>query len=93
MLALETDSQLQQNILKFSHGINYKYEGQYSNSFDRFYIVTKFQLLKLNAKPIIFRKMPVDHTNCDYSSLCYSTNMVICVEMLEMAKYNIYVMQ
>ena len=32
------------NVLKFGYGINYKYEGTLSYSFDRFYVVTKFIL-------------------------------------------------
>ena len=35
---------LQKNVLKFGYGINYKYEGMLAQSFDRFYIVTKFIL-------------------------------------------------
>ena len=31
------------NVLKFGYGINYKYMGKVSHSFDRFYIVTKFE--------------------------------------------------
>ena len=31
-------------VLKFGYGINYKYMGKVSHSFDRFYIVTKFEL-------------------------------------------------
>ena len=36
--------ELQKNLLKFGYGINYKYEGTISHSFDRFYVVTKFEL-------------------------------------------------
>ena len=36
--------ELQKNILKFGYGINYKYEGMLVQSFDWFYIVTKFML-------------------------------------------------
>ena len=36
--------ELQRNILNFGYGINYKYEGMLSHSFDRFYVVTKFML-------------------------------------------------
>ena len=36
--------ELQKNILKFGYGINYKYEGMLAHSFDRFYVVTKFNL-------------------------------------------------
>ena len=38
---------LPNNILKFGYGINYKYMGKVSHSFDRFYIVTKFELPKV----------------------------------------------
>ena len=37
---------LANNILKLGYGINYKYMGKVSHSFDRFYIVTKFELPK-----------------------------------------------
>ena len=42
-----TDTELQRNVLKFGYGINYKYEGTLSHSFDRFYVVTKFELSKV----------------------------------------------
>ena len=41
------DTELQKNILKFDYGINYKYVGTLSLSFDRFYVVTKFELPKI----------------------------------------------
>ena len=36
--------ELKKNILNFGHGVNYKYEGMLTHSFDRFYVVTKFIL-------------------------------------------------
>ena len=36
--------ELKRNILNFGYGINFKYEGMLSHSFDRFYVVTKFVL-------------------------------------------------
>ena len=39
--------ELQRNILKCGYSINYKYVGTISHSFDRFYVVTKFELLKV----------------------------------------------
>ena len=44
---IEIMPQLKKNILKFGYGINYKYEGMLSHSFDRFYVVTIFELLKV----------------------------------------------
>ena len=38
---------LPNNVLKLGYGINYKYMGKVSHSFDRFYIVTKFELPKV----------------------------------------------
>ena len=35
---------LKRNILNFGYGVNFKYEGMLSHSFDRFYVVTKFEL-------------------------------------------------
>ena len=44
---IEIMPELKKNILKFGHGINCKYEGILSHSFDRFYVVTKFELPKV----------------------------------------------
>ena len=41
------DMELKRNLLKFGYGINYKYEGTLSHSFDRFYVVTKYELPKV----------------------------------------------
>ena len=45
--AMEIDlgnTELPNNILKFGYGFNCKYVGKISHSFDRFYVVTKFEL-------------------------------------------------
>ena len=39
--------ELPNNVLKSGYSINYKYMGKVSHSFDRFYIVTKFKLPKV----------------------------------------------
>ena len=44
---LNIKPELKQNILNFGYGINFKYEGMLSHSFDRFYVVTKFELPKV----------------------------------------------
>ena len=49
---------LPQNILKFGYGINYKYIGKVSHSFDRFYVVTKFELPKV--EDLQFEDIPYD---------------------------------
>ena len=42
-----SDMELKRNVLKFGYGINYKYEGSLSHLFDRFYVVTKYELPRL----------------------------------------------
>ena len=50
------DTELQKKVLKFGFGINYKYVGTLSHSFDRFYVVTKFELPKV--KDLEFTTIP-----------------------------------
>ena len=44
--AVDIMPKLKRNILNFGYGVNFKYKGMLSHSFDRFYIVTKFELPK-----------------------------------------------
>ena len=56
---VEIKLELQKNFLKFGYGINYKYEGMLTHSFDRFYVVTKFILPTLDdlkLSPIRYNK-------------------------------------
>ena len=52
---------MKKNILNFGHGINYKYEGMLTHSFDRFYVVTKFIL------PLIG---DLKFSNLNYDNMC-----------------------
>ena len=45
--AVDIMPELKKSILNFGYGVNFKYEGMLSHSFDRFYIVTKFELPKM----------------------------------------------
>ena len=54
---------LKKNILNFSYGINYKYEGMLAHSFDRFYVITKFMLPSIGD--LKFSKLNYDNT-CTY---------------------------
>ena len=44
--AIDIMPELKQNILNFGYGVNFKYEGMLSHSFDQFYIVTRSELPK-----------------------------------------------
>ena len=39
--------ELKCNVLRFGYGVNFRYEGMLSYSFDRFYVVTKIEIPKL----------------------------------------------
>ena len=41
-------ARIKHNILRFGYGVNFRYEGMLSHSFDRFYIVTKIEIPKVS---------------------------------------------
>ena len=53
-----SDIELQKNLLKFGYGINCKYVGTISHLFDRFYVVTTFELPKV--QDLQFMTIPYD---------------------------------
>ena len=61
--AIDIMPELKRNILNFGYGVNFKYEGMLSHSFDRFYVVAKFELPRvedLKLTTIAF------DSNCSY---------------------------
>ena len=40
-------SELKKNVLNFTYGVNFKYEGMLTHSFDRFYVVAKYEIPKV----------------------------------------------
>ena len=58
--SIEIKPERQRNILNFGYGINYKYEGMFAHSFDRFYLVTKFILSTIGH--LKFSKLDFDDT-------------------------------
>ena len=36
--------ELKKNVLNLGYGANFKYEGMLNHSFDRFYVVTKYEI-------------------------------------------------
>ena len=47
--AINTMQELKKNVLNFGYGVNLKYQGMLSHSFDRFYVVTKFEMTKIKG--------------------------------------------
>ena len=68
---IEFNPELQKNILNFGYGINYKYEGMLTHSFDRFYIITKFILPSIGD--IRFSHLTFDDS-CSYMNKEYTPN-------------------
>ena len=76
--------ELKRNILNFGYGVNFKYEGMLSHSFDRFYIVTKFELpqtkdLRLATFKFDFACSYANHTssNTNYAKLLNSCMKIV----------------
>ena len=61
--AVGTMPELIRNILNFGYGVNVKYKGMFPHSFDRFYVVTKFELPKMEDLKLI--TVPFD-SKCSY---------------------------
>ena len=40
--------ELKHNVLRFGYGVNFRYEGMLSHSFDRFYVVMKIEIPKVS---------------------------------------------
>ena len=55
--------ELKKYILNYGYASNFKYEGMFAHSFDRFYVATKFILLPVND--LRFLAINFDET-CDY---------------------------
>ena len=45
-LTIDTKPELKKYVLNFRYGVNFKYEGMLSHCFDRFYVVTMFEMPK-----------------------------------------------
>ena len=76
--------ELKRNILNFVYGVNFKYEGMLSHSFDQFYIMTKFELPKTKDLRVVMFKFDYE---CSYASHTSSnTNYVkllkYCMEIV-----------
>ena len=45
--AVDIKPEIKSNVLNVRYGVNFKYEGTLYHSFDRFYVVTKFEIPKV----------------------------------------------
>ena len=47
VLTFDVMPELKKNVLNFRYGANFKYEGMLSHSFDRIYVVVKYEIPKI----------------------------------------------
>ena len=96
--AVDIMPKLKTNILNFGYGVNFKFEVMLSHSFDRFYIVTKFELpktkdLRLATFKFDFECSYVNHTssNTNYAKLlkyCMKITLYACLYQRQIQYYN-----
>ena len=58
--------ELKKNILNFGYSVNFKYKGMFLHSFNRFYVVKKFKLPKIED---------LDFTTFQFDSRCRYTDL------------------
>ena len=47
VLTVDVMPELKKNVLNFGYSANFKYEGMLTHSFDRFYVVAKYEIPKV----------------------------------------------
>ena len=47
VFTIDVMPELKKNVLNFGYGVNFKYEGMLTHSFDRFYVVAKYEIPKV----------------------------------------------
>ena len=85
--AVDIMPELKRNILNFRYGVNFKYEGMLSHSFDRFYVVAKFELPKVKD----LRLTTVDfESRCSYlarNDSYYSKLLKYCLKLIPYVEF------
>ena len=66
VLTIDMMPELKKNILNFGYGENFKYEGMLTHSFDRFYVVAKYEIPKVEH--LQFTTFSFDLT-CNYLNI------------------------
>ena len=53
ILTVDIKPELKSNVLNFGYRVNFKYKGMLYHSFDRFYVVTKFEIPKIEDLKLV----------------------------------------
>ena len=49
VLAIDVMPELKKTVLNFGYSVNFKYEGMLTHSFDRYYVVAKYEIPKIES--------------------------------------------
>ena len=60
---IDIKPELKSNVLNFGYGVNFKYEGMSYHLFDRFYVVTKFEIPKVEDLKLTTFTFDLVHAN------------------------------
>ena len=63
--------ELKKSVLNFGHGANFKYEGMLTHSFDRFYVVAKYEIPKVEHLQFITFAFDLKCNHLNISKKCY----------------------
>ena len=85
--AVDSMSELKGNILNFGHGVNFKYQGLLTHSFDRFYVVTKYEIPKVTDLKLT--TINYDFNGCHLSSRNIYQNSLLkyCEKIIPYVKF------
>ena len=78
--------ELKHNILRFGYGVNFRYEGMLSHSFDSFYVVTKIEIPK--ASDLNLTLFQLDYNCSHVVNIEKATNFQIQSTIKDM--FNVY---
>ena len=89
--AVDIMPELKRNILNLGYGVNFKYEGMLSHSFDRFYIMTKFELPKTKDLRLATFKFDFECSDANHmttSNTNYVKLLNYCMKITPYAQLN-----
>ena len=76
VLAVDVMPELKKNVLNFGYGMNFKYEGMLTHSFDRFYVVAKYKIPKIEH--LQFTTFSFDLT-CNHLNISKTSYLLIYI--------------
>ena len=89
--AVDIMPKLKRNNLNFGYRVNFKYKGMLSHSFDRFYVIAKFELTKvedLRLMTVMFdSRCSYLFTNSTASSSYYAKLLKYCLKIVPYVKF------